>query len=328
MPENFSFGLYPLSAAGTPFGLATGPADDYKKIGAALSDLGGGPARLIPRVYLIYTPEWEEKMLALADRYQDTGLLGDLTIGCGDWTKIQEEFALEHWREFIRKIIERYHAHLRSLQITNEPNLSFMEGSKSYILQALTDGILTAKQELQSRGLSIPVGFGSVPEGPAAVPGFWSRLSAAEEPFRNAVDFVAHNFYVDVFEEKPLDLPEISAAVERTLQALRKNMKAAGFARNIPIRITENGWPTGKHPFTKLERSYRRQAEVLEEVIRKIYSLRVRYHVTQYTLFALRDADTSKDDLFHQYGILRDDYAPKPAYALYKKMIEELGGSA
>ncbi|WP_332238518.1 hypothetical protein [Sporolactobacillus sp. KGMB 08714] len=122
MSGEFSFGIYPLSAAGTPFGLATGPADDYKKVKAALADLNNGTARLAPRVYLIYTPEWEKKMFALADRYRAAGLLGDLTIGCGNWTELQENFALEHWYAFIRKIIERYHASLCSLQITNEPN--------------------------------------------------------------------------------------------------------------------------------------------------------------------------------------------------------------
>ncbi|MDD9149621.1 hypothetical protein OYT88_13795 [Sporolactobacillus sp. CQH2019] len=324
MSGKFSFGIYPLSAAGTPFGLATGPADDYKKVKAALADLNNGTARLAPRVYLIYTPEWEKKMFALADRYRAAGLLGDLTIGCGNWTELQENFALEHWYAFIRKIIERYHASLCSLQITNEPNLSFMEGSKPYILQALTEGVLTAKQECRKRGFSIPVGFGSVPDGPAAVPDFWNQLSGVKAPFQDAVDFVGHNVYVDVFEERPLDLPEISAAAERALRELRNNLKTAGFTDNVPIRITENGWPTGKHPFTKLERSYQRQSQVLEKVIRTIYSLRIQYHVSQYTLFGLRDADTHKDDLFHQYGILRDDYSPKPAYALYKKLIQEL----
>ena len=328
MSGGFTFGIYPLSEAGTPFGLATVPADDYERITAALNDLGGGLAQVIPRVYLIYTQEWEEKMFALADRYRAAGLLGDLAIGCGDWTKVQEGFALESWRNFVRKIVERYHADLHSIQITNEPNLSFMEGSKPYILQALTNGVLTAKQELQKRHLSIPVGFGSVPDGPAAAADFWNRLSAVKAPFQDAVDFVAHNFYVDVFEEKPLTLEELPVAIDRTLRELRGNMRIAGLAAHVPIRIAENGWPTGKHPFTKQERSYQRQAEVLERVIRTIYGLRTQYHVSQYTLFGLRDADTFQDDLFHQYGILRDDYSPKPAYALYKELIQELGGAA
>ena len=49
-----TFGIYPLSVAGTPFGLAVGPEDNYEKIQLALKDLQGGPKKLLPRNYLIY----------------------------------------------------------------------------------------------------------------------------------------------------------------------------------------------------------------------------------------------------------------------------------
>jgi len=328
MAETFSFGIYPLSVAGTPFGLATGPADDVDRIRAALADLGEGTAGPVPRVYLIHTPEWEDRIVATADRYRDAGLLGDLVIGCGDWTQQSDGFVPERWRDVIRMIIDRYHADLRSVQITNEPNLSFMEGSKPYTMQALVEGVLTAKQELRKRDLSVPVGFGSVPDGPAAVPGFWRQVAEAGTAFHQAVDFVAHNFYVDVFDDAPLELPQIRTAVEQTLQELRHNLRTAGLADDLPIRIGENGWPTGKNPLTGVERPYQRQAEVLEAVIRTVDGLRARLHVTHYSLFGLRDADSAQDDLFHQYGILRDDYTPKPAYAVYKGLIRELGGVA
>lgn len=136
--SGLTFGIYPLSAAGTPFGLAVGPEDNYEKIQLALRDLRGDSKKLFPRNYLIYTKEWEAKMLSNADGYLKAGLLGDLTIGCGDWTNHQEAgIELDNWLGFIRKVINRYGSHLASLQITNEPNLSFMEGSKPYIMQAL-----------------------------------------------------------------------------------------------------------------------------------------------------------------------------------------------
>ena len=138
MLSGLTFGIYPLSVAGTPFGLAAGPEDDYEKIQLALNDLRHESKKLLPRTYLIYTKEWESKMLLNADRYLATGLLGDLTIGCGDWTHQQEpDIVLFNWLDFIRKVINRYGSQIASLQITNEPNLSFMEGSKPYIMQAL-----------------------------------------------------------------------------------------------------------------------------------------------------------------------------------------------
>ena len=42
-------------------------------------------------------------------------------------------------------------------------------------------------------------------------------------------------------------------------------------------------------------------------------------------LFGLRDAESSDSDLFHQYGILRDDCTPKPAYETFKRLIREHG---
>ncbi|MDP4161030.1 MAG: hypothetical protein Q8911_14915, partial [Bacillota bacterium] len=249
--SGLTFGIYPLSVAGTPVGLAVGPQDNYEKIQFALQDLRGESKKLLPRNYLIYTEEWESKMLSNADRYLQAGLLGDLALGCGDWKHHQEPvIELESWLGFIRKVINQYGSHLASLQITNEPNLSFMEGSKPYILQALVEGVIAAKNETRDRNLPIKIGFGSVPDGPMAVPHFWENLAkAGGDGFIDSVDFVGHNFYVDVFEEQPLDLKETSASVERTLRNLReKDLITAGIPASVPIRVTENGWPTGKNP--------------------------------------------------------------------------------
>ena len=144
-------------------GMAVGPDDDYGKIQSALQDLRGSK-KLNPRIYLIYTKEWEEKMLSLAERYHAAGLLADLTIGCGDWTTRPDthpdsEIESGSWLGFIKKIVDRYGEHLASLQITNEPNLSFMEGSKPYIVQALVEGVIAAKNEAGSRSIPLKIGF-------------------------------------------------------------------------------------------------------------------------------------------------------------------------
>ena len=326
--KGLTFGIYPLSVAGTPFGLASGPEDNYEKIQLALKDLKGKSNMLLPRNYLVYTKEWESKMLSLADRYLDVGLLGDLTLGCGDWTKQQElSVEIDNWLDFIRKVINRYGSHLASLQITNEPNLSFMEGSKPYILKALIEGVITAKKEALERNLPIKIGFGSVPDSPVAVPHFWKNLlKAGGKTFIDSIDFVGHNFYVDVFDEKPLDLKEIPVSVNILLRNLReKDLLTAGIPTSVPIRVTENGWPTGKNPVANIERSYEHQAKVLEVIIRTIYNLHQELNISHYEFFGLRDADSSKDDLFHQFGIMRDDYSPKPAYYTFKNLIRELG---
>lgn len=44
-----------------------------------------------------------------------------------------------------------------------------------------------------------------------------------------------------------------------------------------------------------------------------------------YTLFSLRDADSTNASLFAQFGILYDDYTRKPAFTMYGDLITELG---
>ncbi|MEH6937975.1 hypothetical protein V7056_08955 [Bacillus sp. JJ664] len=56
-----TFGIYPLSIAGTPVGLATGPADDFEKIVIAVNELKGKSKSFLPRTYAVYMgPESEE----------------------------------------------------------------------------------------------------------------------------------------------------------------------------------------------------------------------------------------------------------------------------
>ncbi|MED1203981.1 hypothetical protein [Heyndrickxia acidicola] len=318
-----TFGIYPLSPAGTPVGLAVGPEDDFIKINAALNSLRKNEKKLIPRNYLVYMgPEKVTSLFLAAERYGHAGLLGDLTVGCMQESPVN----LDAWLEFLRKIIQKYGKQLQSLQITNEPNLSFMEGAKPYVMEVLIEGVKTAKKEALARNCPIKIGFGSVPDSPAAISAFWEKLGKqGGKSFVEAVDFVGHNFYVDVFEE-PMDLEEIPLAVETTLRNLRdKYLPQAGIHELVPIRVTENGWPTGKNPFLEYERTYEHQAQVLEKVIRTINNLRQQINITHYELFGLRDADSSKDDLFHQFGILKDDYSPKPGFYTFKKLLQELG---
>lgn len=321
-----TFGIYPLHVAGTPFGVAEGPADDAAKIRSAIADLRGD-RRLDARTYLIYTGAWAEKMLARLDEHARTGLLDDVVIGVGDWTETtDQELQLEGWLAFIREVIRRHGEHLSSVQITNEPNLSFMEGSKSYVVEALTRGVVEAGREAARLGLAISVGFGSVPESPVAVPDFWERLQgAADDEFLRTVGFVGHNFYVDVFEEEPLPFAQVAGRVEDILAALRLRLDRLGLAASVPIRVTENGWPTGTNPMTGRVRTEQEQAARLEALVRAVFDLREKYGVSHYVLFGLRDADSKVDDLFHQYGILHDDYSEKPAYASFKTLIRQLG---
>jgi hypothetical protein len=314
-----AFGIHPLGVAGTPEGLAVGRPDAHDKVRTALDDL----ERVVPRVYLVdMEPRGEEAVLELADRYRDLDLLGHVVLGC----MRDAGFDIDRWSELVSTIVARHGRRMRSLQITNEPNLSFMDGAKPYVYDALLAGVIAAKREARRRGLPLAVGFGSVPQSPVALPGFWSELAArGDREFTEAVDFVGHNFYVDVFEE-PVETALIAGRVAGLLRDLReRDLPTAGFGPSVGVRVTENGWPTGVNPLTGAGRTDERQAEVIETIVRAVHDCARSYNVTHYMLFGLRDADSSKSDPFHQFGILRDDYTPKPAYARFKALVAELG---
>jgi hypothetical protein len=44
-------------------------------------------------------------------------------------------------------------------------------------------------------------------------------------------------------------------------------------------------------------------------------------------LFGLRDADSSQPDLFAQFGIMCDDYTPKPAHQTFRSLARRFGHS-
>jgi len=50
-----------------------------------------------------------------------------------------------------------------------------------------------------------------------------------------------------------------------------------------------------------------------------------RFPIHLISRFGLWEADSAKDHIFHQFGIMRDDYTPKPAFDSFQKLMQELG---
>jgi hypothetical protein len=315
------FGIYPGSVAGTETDLAKGKPDVPPLILKALSELQNSKKSLIVRGYIHYlgqgklaneAPENIEQYIA------DNRKL-DLVL-CYRADKFNEE----DWKDSIKKVIERYGDKLYSLQITEEPNLKVAfagDGSFENIEKALLSGVLTAKAELERLQLSTKIGFNVVPSfNPSD--NFWNIIGSNEfEAFRKALDFVGLDFFPDVFravapDGQPNDLKQ---SVINVLRYFRNtNLQTGNIPFSVPIHITENGWATGN------ERTYERQAFVIEKIIRTINEIKIELNITQYELFGLRDVDTANQSMFCQFGLLKDDYSAKPAFDTYCKLINEL----
>ncbi|MFC8914990.1 hypothetical protein ACFT5C_04395 [Streptomyces sp. NPDC057116] len=313
-----TFGIYPGGLLGDDKGIVHPVRPDVPdRIAAALDALQGDAAPLTVRAYHSFAATVLPEPPTPADpcTYLERGRKLDLVLSYREPTG-----RLGEWLEFVRAAVRTHGPHLASVQICEEPNadLPALDGSTPNVLNALVQGVIAAKQEARTLGHPLAVGFNAVPTfDPADT--FWSDLSAvADARFLDSLDYVGLDFFPDVF--RPLPGDQLAEAVTAVLTDFRRtDLPTAGIPDTVPVRVCENGWPTGPG------RPEQRQAATLETVVRTVAALAAGLTIDAYSFFSLRDADSGADGLFHHFGLLRDDYTPKPAFATYRRLIHELG---
>ena len=178
---------------------------------------------------------------------------------------------------------------------------------------------LAAADAKRDSGATAAIGFAVTPEVNPAGGAFWPAVAQpGGSAFADAADYAGLDMYPDVFGP-PVALDRLEGAVDWLLRSFRDEvLPIAGIGPGTPIRICENGWPTGPG------RTPERQADVLETILRAVHARREELNVTHWELFTLRDADSARDGLFYQFGVLRDDYSPKPAFERLCSLFREL----
>jgi hypothetical protein len=322
MNDAFTFGIYPFGLAAGPDGVTAGAPDDWPRIHEALERLRGTGPPLLTRAYVAWAGrQTTATVLEQIATILSTGLPWDLVLAYRD-----RAGDLDSWCDFVTRVVRDFGRDVSAVQVTGEANLTVIpdagDGAYPRVIGALARGIVTAARVKQDVPASADIGFAVVPERDPAAGTFWPALAAAGGPeFAAGLDYVGLDMYPDVFGG-PVPLADLDATVETTLRTLRHvALPLAGIGATTPIRICETGWPTGPG------RSERRQAEVLDTVLRSVHRHRRELGITHWELFTLRDADSSQPDPFHQFGVLRDDYTPKPAFDQLRRTLAELTGT-
>jgi hypothetical protein len=93
-------------------------------------------------------------------------------------------------------------------------------------------------------------------------------------------------------------------------------MPIARLGRDVPIHVEENGWPTGPG------RPEDQQVDAMRQMVGAAHDFRGTYHVTDYRWFNLRDHNSAGPNFQQHYGLLRDDYSAKPAFAVYRRLVD------
>ncbi|HEV2784842.1 MAG TPA: hypothetical protein VGV67_00525, partial [Solirubrobacteraceae bacterium] len=329
------FGIYPGGPAGSVNPTAAPRPENPAKRLSALQALRGSEPFVV-RLYSAWTGDaaaddvsgWLDGEIA---RYTEAGLQVELAVRYKPATAAgPAEFA-----DYVRGIVRRYGADpgFVSLQVTNEANLPGAPGASDGAFpgaaEAVVKGVIAAKDQSRRDGDALRVGFSwGYDERPLAAGEFWAQLGRlGGAPFAEAVDWVGLDTYPGTWTPQLAIgslLPGLAAgAVKESVRTLRDClMPMAGLGRATTIQIAENGFPTGPG------RSPELQAQVLDAMVRAVLAIREVYGVSDYRWFDLRDSSSADPNIESQYGITRDDYSPKPAFATYRDLIAGHGGGA
>ena len=330
--KRLRFGINPAGEAGALGPMVEPVPDSPGRTREALARLepgGGAPFYVrLNRFFWSLGPDGIRHFLKLADRYTRRGYKVELQLRYHP--RPDQEGRIDAWVDYVRKVVRRFgpNPSVRALQVTNEVNFypiapdasdSAYEGAR----EALVRGVIAAKQQARRRGHhQLRIGFNwAYRTDPDRERDFWAEIAAlGGERFVRAVDWVGLDAYPGtVFP--PVETGDgYRDGMVNALSVLRDcYLPLAGIPKAVPIKVEENGYPT-----LEPVRSYTEQVNALRQMVGAAHEFRGTYNVTDYRWFDLRDHRTSSANFQHQYGLLRDDYAPKPAFAVYGELIEGL----
>lgn len=315
-----TFGIYAGSAAGG----TAGPPDDPDRVSQALGQLQGKPGRpFAVRAYEMYADPADvpgpgpSRTPEDCERYLGDGRILDLVV-----TYHSRSGDVDGYCAFIEGLIDARGEHIATLQIAEEANVTddpVLDGCYPRVTEALISGVRAAKERARLRGhAALKVGCNSTPLfGPAA--GFFSGLTTAGgQRFIDDLDYIGLDFFPDVF--RPVAPARLETVVTGLLEDHRRDRLVPAGLGHLPLIITEHGWPTPPG------RSPRRQAEVLETVVSVVARNAGALNITGYTHHALRDTRSDSPDLMCHFGLMTDDYTPKPAFEVYASLIAAHSG--
>ena len=325
-------GIYPGGLAGQ-LGPPKPPLPEVASKRQAALDVLRGSREFAVHLYVKYSGDGlsdatNARIGRELDEYMRRGYLGELVVtyrpaprrGAPDVT----EFV-----KYVREVMRRFgpDPRFKSIQVTNEVTNSLSpdasDGSFPGARDATIQGVIAAKDEARKRGFDhVQVGFNWLYRlDPNTDREFWTYLrDVGGKPFVDALDWVGVDAYPGTFFPPVLRPGGERSSLVNAFSLLRDClMKIPGIPKTVPLHVSENGYPTSP------ARSYADQERVLRSMVSTVSEYRRNYNVADYRWFDLRDGDSADPDFGQQYGIMRDDYTPKPAFGAYREVVERLG---
>jgi len=239
------------------------------------------------------------------------------------------------WLRYVRSVVRAFGPNraVTGLQITNEVNISYSkntsDGFYERAVEALVRGVIEAKRTSRRLGYDHQrIGFNYAFRSAGAVAAddarFWRAVGRrGGERLRRATDWVGLDIYPGTFTPGLLfQVPIVDigdAFLEGVAQVRECYMPLAGFGRSTPLRIEETGYPTGPG------RSEAAQVRAARQFVHAAVAYRGTYGISDFRWFGLRDNNSEGPNFQSFFGLLRDDYSPKPAFGVYRRLVARYG---
>jgi hypothetical protein len=333
-PPRLVFGVYPGGAAGTvgPSG-PVAPEDPGRRL-AALEQLRPHGRQFVLHLYASYTGAngWSaaQQVGDEVAHYSRAGFQTEVVLAyrpADGGSAADVAGFVEFAREAVRSLgpVPGF----VSLQVTNEanqggsPNTS--DGYYAGAADALVDGVIAAKGEAGKDRLGqVKVGFNWAFATDAGQRAFWRYLGRrGGRRFVADLDWVGLDAYPGTWGPALSGrglAADAASFMDGALRALRVTyLPLAGIPHSVPLHVSETGYPTGPG------RTDAMQVAAVKAVVNAVNHARGTYNITGLRWFDLRDADSSSSSFEAQYGLMRDDYSPKPAFVAFRALVASLG---
>jgi hypothetical protein len=330
------FGIGPRLAgeAGAQQTTPTVP-EDLRKRDAALERLRGRRflAVRLNRLFQADGRAGVAQFKRMAARFARLGLEVELQVRYHPRDRDNGDIA--KWLRYVRSVVRAFGPNraVTGLQITNEVNITYSkntsDGFYKRAVEALVRGVIEAKRTSLRLGYGHQeIGFNYAYRSSGAALGtdaaFWRAVGRrGGARLRRATDWIGLDIYPGTFTPGlllPLPIADYGDAFLEGLAQVRECfMPKAGFTRSTPLRVEETGYPTGPG------RPEATQLRATREFVRTAVAYRGTYGISDFRWFGLRDNNSEGPNFQSFFGLLRDDYSPKPAFGEYRRLIARYG---
>ena len=324
----FTFGIYPGGAAG---GASGSVPDNVSKDLAGVKQLDSSGAPFLIHLYAEYYGPGSytaaQEVGSEVQTFARAGFNVELVL-CyrpADKVPATDVPGFVTWAQTTLGSLGKY---LSDLQVTNEANVSGSASSNDGAYPgaegALIRGVEGAKSYIAAHALPIKVGFNWSYTPAVSSNTFWSYMaSSGGATFEKDVDWVGIDVYPGTWQALPAGFSFASGVSQVMTQAIASTrntyMRLAGLPATVPIQIAETGYPTGPN------RTYAMEQTAVQSEVAAVLSARTTYNVSAMQFFDLRDAITNTTLFANQYGLMTDQWVPKPAFTTYEQLISQYG---